>query len=621
MDPVIEDAETELYFTFQPMVSVATGQCHGYQATARSSAGAEGLGSMGARLGPSEGWGHDDLFEDARRTGTLHRLDLALKEKALRDFVRFARTGERLFLGIDRRVLQAPDHTPRRTSDLLRRFGLHPTALCLEVAEAQLISGFGPATTGQSGAGGPRPALDTYRRLSYPIVLDRFGSAGAALMALHDQRITMVRLDGALTNGIAADERTRLFVGTLISLAHVMGVTVIAGGVASEAEFLACKQVGCDLVQGDFICPPMTVAGGFSRAYTMVTAANRRERRARCSDQRLLREELTTMPAVNVREPMATVFQFFRSEKEHAFLPILDDHRQPIGIIREIDLRDVIYSRYGKDLLHNKALHRGLVDFLRPCPVCDIDTEAEKILEVFSRAANPPGIILVDDFAYVGVLTAASLLRVINEKNLATARDQNPLTRLPGNRSINDHIAAAFDDESACWTFVYFDIDNFKPFNDRLGFRQGDRAILLFSELMRNLLNGTGIFLGHIGGDDFFASFRDMPAEPARTRVTTLLERFRSDAESLYDEESRIQGYIVGRGRDGAPRDFPLLSCSAALVTLPAGQRRLAADDFGTIIAGLKKAAKQSPRHIAVRELGKAARGQEDGPPPPPSAE
>ena len=34
-DPLIEEAGAELYFTFQPIVSVFTGQCHGYQAVAR----------------------------------------------------------------------------------------------------------------------------------------------------------------------------------------------------------------------------------------------------------------------------------------------------------------------------------------------------------------------------------------------------------------------------------------------------------------------------------------------------------------------------------------------------------------------------------------------------------
>ena len=39
---------------------------------------------------------------------------------------------------------------------------------------------------------------------------------------------------------------------------------------------------------------------------------------------------------------------------------------------------------------------------------------------------------------YAGVVSAASLIKVINEKQLKTAQDQNPLTGLPGNRAIRD---------------------------------------------------------------------------------------------------------------------------------------------------------------------------------------
>ena len=580
-DPLIEEARTELYFTFQPIVSVFTGQCHGYQAVARGH----------DRL---EFPDLDGLYEEARLAGVLNQLDLMLRENAIRDFVRFARKGERLFFGVDRRVLALSDHAPQRTSELLLRFGLHPTSFCLELAEPQL----------DTASGAARTVLDTYRRLSFPLVIDRFGSHGAALMALYDQQVSVMRLAADLVRSMATDERKRLFAATIVNLAHVMGITVIADGVSNEVEFLVCKQIACDLVQGDFICPPVAGTEVFSPSYGMVVEANRRDRRERHGDQRLLREELTLMPTVDAKDQMTAVFQVFRSEKEHAFLPVLDDRRRPIGIIREIDLRDVIYSRFGKDLLHNKALHRGPIDFLRPCPVCDINIEAEKILEIFSRTANPPGIILTDDFEYVGVLTAASLLRVINEKNLALARDQNPLTRLPGNSSINDHIAAAFDDETTSHALIYFDLDNFKPFNDRFGFRQGDRAILLFSELMRSSLSGSNIFLGHIGGDDFFAGFRDMPSEMVHARISALLETFRRDAESLYDEDSRQLGYITGRGRDGTTQNFPLLSCSAALVFLPAGPRSVAIDEVGAIIAKLKKAAKLSPQHLAAERLG-----------------
>ncbi|WP_395173268.1 diguanylate cyclase domain-containing protein [Roseibium alexandrii] len=46
----------------------------------------------------------------------------------------------------------------------------------------------------------------------------------------------------------------------------------------------------------------------------------------------------------------------------------------------------------------------------------------------------------------------------------------------------------------------YIDFDNFKPFNDTYGYRQGDRAIILFSELLQKHVTGNNSFHGHIGG-------------------------------------------------------------------------------------------------------------------------
>ena len=67
----------------------------------------------------------------------------------------------------------------------------------------------------------------------------------------------------------------------------------------------------------------------------------------------------------------------------------------------------------------------------------------------------------------------------LSEKNIAIARDQNPLTKLPGNTLITAYISETLNDLENTYVYVYFDFDNFKPFNDSYGFRIGDRAILL----------------------------------------------------------------------------------------------------------------------------------------------
>ena len=240
--------------------------------------------------------------------------------------------------------------------------------------------------------------------------------------------------------------------------------------------------------------------------------------------------------------------------------------------------------------------------FIRKCPIAEIACSIDEILEIYAQAQNPEGILIVDEFRYLGFLSAQSLLTLVYEKRLEQARDQNPLTKLPGNHSISDHVAACLGaPKPENNIFVYFDFNDFKPFNDHYGFRQGDRAILLFAEIMQRNLSDPGIFLGHVGGDDFFAAFANRGLDEVLQKVQKVLCSFRHDIESFYELEDRERGHIQARGRDGDIREFPLLSCSAAIIALPPVADALDHDRLVKSIAGLKKQAKNAENHIATQ--------------------
>jgi diguanylate cyclase (GGDEF)-like protein len=210
---------------------------------------------------------------------------------------------------------------------------------------------------------------------------------------------------------------------------------------------------------------------------------------------------------------------------------------------------------------------------------------------------------MVEQGRYAGFMGSIAILRAVHEKNLAAARDQNPLTRLPGNLSIGDWVAEALADTGTGRVLAYFDFDNFKPFNDSYGFRQGDRAIQLFAELMQKAFGGGDTFLGHVGGDDFFAGFTGPAAADVQAEVGALLDRFRHEVESFYEPEARRRGFLEATGRDGLARRFGLLTCSAGLLVLPAGRPAVAVDRAMAEIARLKKTAKAGGRRLAVSEL------------------
>jgi len=205
---------------------------------------------------------------------------------------------------------------------------------------------------------------------------------------------------------------------------------------------------------------------------------------------------------------------------------------------------------------------------------------------------------------YAGILSASSLLKIINEKQLKMAQEQNPLTGLPGNRAIRDYVQHAILDGDEARYFCYCDFDDFKPFNDTYGFQKGDLAITLFAALLRRHFIGEEKFLGHVGGDDFFIGVSGFTEEEIRAVLMRLVDDFRLDVRQLYTPEHQAAGGISGHGRDGLARDFPLMRCSIAVLALPEGFILSDSQTVSKRIAEIKARAKASDDGLVLERLG-----------------
>lgn len=574
---------------FQPIVNIHTGACYGYEALLRDYQGA----------------GFDcpqDVFDMAHALEVLPKVEMAIREKAVAKFACLPnRDHAKLFLNIDNRTLGRIADLDDRTREMLERHGLTPSTVTFEISERHPL---GPAAEADG-------VLQVLRRSSFRLAIDDFGTGFSGLQMLYFAEPDFLKIDRFFISDIASDSKKKLFLSQIVNIAHLLGVVVLAEGVESEREYFVCKEIGCDLVQGYLVQKPTTDLTLLLQSYEEIAELSRRERRAAGSDQRLIGAQIDPIPPLAVDTPMDRVFERFRADKSRTFVPVVDAAGEPLGIVRELELKDYAYSRYGQALMSNRAFGRKLKDFLVRCPVADINAKAEHMLQAYTAAQATDGIIIVDGMTYAGILSADSLLRVINEKNLAAAREQNPLTRLPGNNAIHGYVSQAVEEPDVAHALVYFDFDNFKPFNDTYGFRLGDRAILLFAELMTKLLPRQDCFAGHIGGDDFFVGFRGGDPAHAEAVTRTLIHRFGRDVESFYDDQTRRRGFASGVDRSGKPMRFPLLGVSAAVLHLPAGRPVLGVDAVTQTIAGLKKQAKGSPTHFCAATAG-ASDGREE---------
>lgn len=568
----------ELDIAFQPIINIHTGYCFGYEALVRGWAEA-GFSSVHAML------------DACALDGVLAEFDIGLCRKAIGTFARLPhRDRVKLFLNLDNRTIAQPDLLARCLEDELARQGVRPGTLVLEISERQAL-----------GLPEEVPALlANLKRPVWRLALDDFGTGYSGLQTLYFAQPDVVKIDRFFVAGAATDPRKKLFLAQIANMAHLLGITVAAEGVETEREYFVCKEIGCDLIQGYMVQPPARPEQ-LCLYYPHIEALSRRDRRRRATDEGLIREQIELIDPIPVEAEMAEVFDRFRADKDAALFPVVDTNDAPLGVVREVNLKDYAYSLYGRDLLSNKRYGRGLRAFITPCAVADINAPAEAILQTFAAGGpSSDGILIVENMRYVGFLGPRALLKLINEKNLQAARDQNPLTRLPGNNRIHDFVTEALADTESAYVLVYFDFDNFKPFNDRYGFRLGDRAILLFAEILSKRLTGTAALVGHVGGDDFFAGFRDTDPDACLPLLREVMASFRNDVESFYDEEARKAGCITGVDRDGTSRRFPLLRASAAVLALPPGRAAHASEDLSLAIARLKKQAKESLDNIWV---------------------
>ncbi|MFD2262481.1 bifunctional diguanylate cyclase/phosphodiesterase [Lacibacterium aquatile] len=574
---------TNLDYAFQPIVAMRTGRTLGFEALLR------GLDSSQYPTPAA-------LFEEAFADGRLVDLETTLRATALSKFGRRAEALDEamLFLNVDVRLFSSAGYDARLTIDLLDRARLSPTGICLELAERHEFTMAGQAAD----------IFEHYRRSGFCVAIDDFGVGFAGLKLLYDAKPDFIKIDRFFISGIDQDVLKRGLVEQVVRYAHIRGTQVIAEGIERDAEFYVCRDLGCDFAQGYLIARPTMALEEMEARYDVVSDLNARDRRRRQSTPAAMPAE-----AMEMVEPLplnlkrGELLDFFRNDDAPSIVPVLDERKRPLGVVRERELKPFAYSRYGGELLRNKGIGDSIREFIRPCPVCDVETRVDRIVEAFSGDAAADGIILTEEGRYVGFLSPRALLKLVNEYNLAAASDQNPLSRLPGNHRIERHLEQVVDDTSRPACLVYFDFDNFKPFNDTYGFRQGDRAILMFAELLRNAATSHGGFAGHVGGDDFFFGLSGLPEEEALTIVADIVAKFRTDAESLYDAEARAAGFITAKDRFGETREFPLLRVSGVVVCMNPESLRPTVDAFGILAAERKPRAKEIFNHLYIERL------------------
>ncbi len=155
-------------------------------------------------------------------------------------------------------------------------------------------------------------------------------------------------------------------------------------------------------------------------------------------------------------------------------------------------------------------------------------------------------------------------------KNLSRLIEANRcisnLTGLPGNAQIEIELKRRLSSKKL-FAILYADLDNFKAYNDKYGFMNGDEVIKFTANCMREAIQEYGVkgdFLGHIGGDDFVSI---VEYENAKKIGKDIIKRFNKNIGYFYSEEDNENGFIKLPNRRGKMEKYPLMTLTVAMIS------------------------------------------------------
>ncbi|MBK1811259.1 EAL domain-containing protein [Clostridium sp. YIM B02505] len=131
----------------------------------------------------------------------------------------------------------------------LKDADLDPKYLEIEVTESILISSIENTTI----------ILEKLREMNVSVALDDFGTGYSSLSYLTKLPIDVLKIDKSFIDDLLNEDKNVEIIGSIISLAHNLGISVVAEGIEEEIQIKHLSKLECDYIQGYFIGKPMKV--------------------------------------------------------------------------------------------------------------------------------------------------------------------------------------------------------------------------------------------------------------------------------------------------------------------------------------------------------------------------
>ncbi len=525
---------------FQPIVSLRDGTIIGHEALSRITC-------------ETDIENPEELFRLAGESSRLWDLELLCRTTALRTAYHQLQPpyDKKLFLNVNPNIMHDAKFKQGFTREYLEQYGITPESIIFEITERNAVSDMS----------GFKGTISHYKNQSYKIAVDDAGAGYSGLNLISDVNPHLVKLDMQLIRNIDCDSMKFALVRSMVELSHISNISLIAEGVESKEELTTLINLGVQYAQGYFLRRPSDSPQGIEpEVLEILNEANRRKNHVfggKVSNiyiENICSATETIPPCSNVE----TVFEKLRSDSSLFGMCVVEDGAV-LGVVTKSRLVLQLSGRYGFSLNQKRPIS-CLMD--RDFMSVDYQTPIDAVSHL--AMSRPPEklydfIVVTKEDKYLGTVTIKDLLQKTTEIEVVNAKYQNPLSGLPGNLIIEQKMKQFICDESP-YCILYFDIDNFKAYNDVYGFENGDLIIKLLADLIVTFLP-KGQFAGHVGGDDFVVILSN---HEGASLCGMIINEFDKEILQYYNPQDIQNGYIIAEDRHGAIEKFPLISLSIA---------------------------------------------------------
>lgn len=228
----------------QPIHRLADGTVMGYEALLRWNHPTRGV------LGPPA------FLQVAEECGAIEAIDWRMFELSCEHAARLRQTDAYLTINVAPLHFRHTDFDTRLHA-LLARTGLDPARLLTEITEGSLLDD--PARA--------RATLARLQQAGIGAALDDFGTGYSSLSYLHSFPLRMLKIDRSFVVGLGSSgqDNSTSIVTAILTLAHALGMDVVAEGIETPEQRDALIALGCEYGQGYLLGRPAPIAHWLAR--------------------------------------------------------------------------------------------------------------------------------------------------------------------------------------------------------------------------------------------------------------------------------------------------------------------------------------------------------------------